>query len=138
MPVGIPAVDQVAYLVAQIANITAPAAKMEAFEAVLVAQNSTDDIARQFYAALPADNQNGFKGQMYAENGNSSVRAGRDHGAGFGDYMVHHEIRSDHAKLAAANYRAALLTAPTTTGSTTTTGTTTTGSTSTTGTSTTI
>lgn len=119
-PAATPAADRIAYLLAQMALITAPAAKMEAFEAVLVAQNSNQAIAKQFYDALPAVNQDGFKGELYVANGNSDVRGTVSHGFGFGDHMVFNELISDTSKQAAAHYRAALLATPATTTATTT------------------
>ncbi len=105
----IPHADAVAYALHFFHQLRTPADKINVFHTILSAVNSTGLIAKQFYDALPVENQNGFKGQMWKDNGSSSVRGGHDHRGGFGDYMVHHEIRSDLAKQAAANYCNALL-----------------------------
>ncbi len=106
--ISVPKADQVDYILNRFNKLRSPADKINVFHTILNAVNATDAIAKQFYDALPVEHQNGFKGQMWKDNGSSSVRSGVDHGGGFGDYMVHHEIRSDLAIRAAANYCNAL------------------------------
>lgn len=105
-------------------QIQSPVAKMQAFAAVQNAVNSTDAIVKEFYDALPAAEQEGFKLAMYnknqADTGNGSVRNGHDHGLGFGDYMVYHEIKTDLAKEGAIAYIAALQAAASSTATSTT------------------
>ncbi len=50
---AIPAADSVAYALGHFNLIQSPELKMDAFVTILTAVNSTDDIVRQFYNALP-------------------------------------------------------------------------------------
>jgi hypothetical protein len=97
-------------------EINSPAAKIEAFQVVLEASNSTDDIARQFYDTLPegdgtsAASKSSFRRHVWlGNNGGDSVYNGHDHGAGFGDHIVWHAIRGPLAQQAARNLHAALV-----------------------------
>lgn len=119
-PPVVPSGDIVNYLLGLFGGINSPAAKIEAFQTVLQASNSTDDIAKQFYDALPEGNgtlaasRSAFRQQIfYANNavvaGGSSVYNGHDHGAGFGDHIVYHAIRGPLAQQAVRNLHAALV-----------------------------
>ncbi len=92
--IPVPQNDVIAFALNHFNKIQYPVHQLEVFSAILGAVNSTDSIAKQFYDGLPIRIQNEFKRMLWMNNGCSSVRAGHDHGAGFGDYMVHHEIRS--------------------------------------------
>lgn len=101
------------YVVNEVFNrIASPAIKMQAFEAVLTAPNSTDAIARQFYDALPAGTDGvieaskaTFKHYIWLANGSSDE--GR--GIGYGEHMVSPaNIRHLRCQQAAHNLSAAL------------------------------
>jgi hypothetical protein len=111
---AIPLIDVQNYAMAQFNGIQTPAAKWEAFGAILNAHNSDDVIAAQYYAAMTPAMQEQFRGEMYRVNGGSVYPAppapgGHDHGYGFGDFMVapvNGQIRSAIAKQAACNLQA--------------------------------
>ncbi len=117
--IAVPAADIVNYTLNLFGQIQSPVSKMEAFQAVLGAVNSTDDIARQFYGALSDGTLGGpleasktaFREQIWIANG----RADDGHGAGYGDHMIAHAIRGPLAQQAAQNLRN-LLAATSTTG----------------------
>ncbi len=123
----VPAADMVTYARDRFNEIQSPVVKMEAYETVLRAVNSTDDIARTFYDALP-------EGTGIVEASKSAVRRfiweanGRNdagHGANYGNHMIATAPRGPTAQQAAQNLRTALAAAATTSTSTTTTSTTT-------------
>jgi hypothetical protein len=111
---GVPLPDVVAYTLNLFRGITSPVCKMEAFQAVLVATNSTEEIAKQFYEALP-DGTSGveaskaaFRAHIYAANHNND----EGHGIGFGEFIIYSpRVRSDLTSLAATNLTNALRTA---------------------------
>ena len=78
-----------------------PAAKMDAFASVLWANNTTADIAKQFYAALPSDMQDQFRFHIYEQNG----RNDEGHGFGFGHYVAENRILENLSIRAARHYR---------------------------------
>ncbi|GEM_PF-6249829 len=102
----IPGADLVNLARDQFNGIQTPAAKWEAFGIVLNADNSTVPIIKEFYNALTPEMKEEFKGEMYRQNGNSRFN-GVDHGIGFGEFMVHHQIRSPLAKSAVAHLQGA-------------------------------
>jgi hypothetical protein len=125
--IGVPPADVVDYTLGLFAQIVSPVAKMQAFEAVLGANNSTLEIARDFYerlsdgaltdAQLTAGtreaSKQSFRYQMWRDNAGagghgSSVYDGHDHGAGFGDHMIYHAIRSPLAQQAVRNVIASM------------------------------
>jgi hypothetical protein len=56
---------------------------------------------KSFYDSLPRNLQNAFKRQIWIENKWSSISAdGVDHGIGFGDYVVAHDISGNLARSA--------------------------------------
>lgn len=121
--VAVPAADVVNYTLTLFGQIQSPVAKMEAFGAVLGAINSTDDIARQFYGALPEGtigtlgaSRSSFREYAWIANG----RNDNGHGPGYGDHVVQHEIRTLLAQTAVQNLRNALATAASSTGTSTT------------------
>lgn len=99
--VSIPSSDPVQVALSAFKNIQSSVFKMKAFAFILSNRQLPCSIAKSFYDALPLALQNAFKGEMYAVNGYSSVYNGHDHGVGFGDFMVAHQIRSDVAREAA-------------------------------------
>lgn len=104
---AVPGDDIQNFVMGQFNGIQTPAAKWEALAVVLSACNSTDAIGQQYFTALAPEMQDQFKGEMYRVNGSSVFPAGgRDHGAGFGHYMVAHQIRSDVAIQSAQNLQA--------------------------------
>jgi hypothetical protein len=124
--VAVPDAAIVTYVLGLFGQIQSPVVKIEAFQAVLGAINSTDDIARQFYDALPEGtigvveaSRSSFRERVWISNGNSSTYGGHDHGAGFGDFIVYNAIRSPLAQTGAQGLRTALVAAATTTGATT-------------------
>jgi hypothetical protein len=98
----------IAYYKSLLVQIQSPLAKMQAFHRVLVATNSSNAIAFEFFNALPAPMQDAAKGHIYAANGNSSVFNGHDHMGGFGDYMVNNQIDHLVVRNGIAAYVAAL------------------------------
>jgi hypothetical protein len=78
--------------------ITDPAAQMEAFQIVLQADNSTDDIGRQFYNQLSPEMQRQFREQIWIANNRHDAGMG----AAYGDLVVAHFIRSSLGQQAAA------------------------------------
>lgn len=106
-------------------QIQSPVSKMEAFQAVLVAQNSTDDIARLFYNVLPegtitagrADlgaTKQCFKEYIWRANARGPHEPGFDNGLGanYGDHMIATAIRGPLPKQAAQNLLNAIAAAP--------------------------
>lgn len=86
------------------AGIQSPLERLVAFQAVLSSQNCDQATGKRFYDALPADQQQAFRGEIYAQNGNSD--RGPDgilHGIGYGEYMANNHIRSLFALQAAQN-----------------------------------
>jgi hypothetical protein len=124
--VPVPDATIVNYVLGLFGQIQSPVVKIEAFRAVLGAMNSTDDIARQFYDALPEGtigtleaSRSSFREQVWIANGRSSVDgSGHDHGSGYGDFVVYHAIRTPLAQAGAQNLRNALAAAAPTTGAT--------------------
>jgi hypothetical protein len=96
----VPSRIEVEVALEEFSEIRSPLYKAKAFHRVITATNSTDEIAKLFYDALPQDLQNEFKSLAYGVNG-SSIMDGHDHREGFGDYVVHHRIRSNVARTAA-------------------------------------
>ncbi len=84
-------------------QIQGPFYKAKAFERAIIAQNSTDDAARQFYNALPDQLQRDFREQIYIANG----RNDNNHGIGFGEHIVATEIRGVLARTAAEHLKIA-------------------------------
>jgi hypothetical protein len=105
---GVPAADVVAYAKNLFGQIHSPVVKLQALAQLQAAVNSTDAIVKEFFDTLPAALQDDIKGSMYVANGNTSVFNGHDHMGGFGDHMVHNEIRSDVAKLGITQHIARL------------------------------
>lgn len=116
---AVPSADVVAYALDCFNRIQAPAAKMEAFQAVLAAANSTDGIATQFYGALDAAQQTAFRSEIWVANGRSSIDAtGVNRSVGFGEHIVATDIRGALAQQAIRNVIANLAAATSTTAST--------------------
>lgn len=124
----VPAADMVTYALDRFNEIQSHAVRMEAFETVLRAVNSTDDIARTFYNALPEGtgiveaSKSAFRRYIWEANGRNDA----GHGANYGDHIIATAPRGPLALQAAQNLRTALAAAATTTSSTTTTSTSTT------------
>ncbi len=126
VPIG----DVVDYTLAQFRLIESPFYKVKAFEAILRATNSSDNIARSFYDALPEGtlshteleagrreaSKTSFRYQAWLENGDpaihprigSSVYETVDHGANFGQYIIDRAIRDPLAKRAAHSLKESL------------------------------
>ncbi len=125
----VPAADMVAYALARFQEIQSPVVKMEAFETVLSAVNSTDDIARQFYQALPDGTPGAVEASKSALRYHIWLANGRNdegQGANFGHHIITTAIRTRPLTMQASqNLRAALGAAATTTSGTTSSSTTT-------------
>jgi hypothetical protein len=104
----VPAADVVVYAKNLFGQIHAPVVKLQALAQLQAAVNGTDPIVKEFFDALSPALQDDIKGSIYAANGNTSVFNGHDHMGGFGDHMVHNEIRSNVAKLGITQHIARL------------------------------
>jgi hypothetical protein len=71
--------------------------KAAAFEHVLIAANSTDDIVRKFYGELPDPIQTSFRKAIWLKNNKND----RGYGLGFGEHIIATNIRGDLAQRAA-------------------------------------
>lgn len=80
-------------------QIQRPHIKIDAFDWVLSAHNSTDEIAMQFYNALPEDLKRKFREAIYIANG----RNDENHGIGFGEHIIATNIRGALSRQAAGN-----------------------------------
>jgi hypothetical protein len=96
-----PSESVIDYALNSFSLIQNPAVKMDAFASVLWANNTTDDIAKQFYDALPTDMQNGFKFHIYVQNNSDD----EGHGFEFGDHVVENRILENLSIQAARSYR---------------------------------
>ena len=113
--VGAPAQDVIENAKAQFVLIQDKKASIEAFNVVMKGANSTNEIVKQFYDILPVEHQNELKGHMHAANDSQDD----GHGFGYGEYIVHNQIRSTVARQAVENYIKALAPVVTTTSTTT-------------------
>ena len=80
-------------------QIQRPHIKIDAFNWVLSVNNSTDEIAMQFYNALPEDLKRKFREAIYIANG----RNDENHGIGFGEHIIATNIRGALSRQAASN-----------------------------------
>ncbi len=123
---AVPSNELVDTAVTLFTGIQSPVNKMEAFLAVLNANNSTDEIAKRFYDALPEGNvgqpgidnvqasKSGFRRQLWASHGSDDGR-----GLGFGDHIIATDPRGALAKTAALALKNALEAAVSTSAATT-------------------
>ncbi len=100
-PVVVPGDDVVAYVLDCFNHIHDVEPKMQAFQAILTAPNSTDVHARQFYDALNETAQTAFRAQIYTANGNSDVDTdGVSYGIHFGEHIIDRDIKGPLAQQA--------------------------------------
>jgi hypothetical protein len=78
-------------------QIQNPRMKIDAFNWILSANNSTDNIAKQFYDELSEDLQREFRERIYVANG----RNDENHGIGFGEHIIATNIRGALSRQAA-------------------------------------
>jgi hypothetical protein len=96
-----PSIDVVNYALKQFRQIQDSAAKMEVFAAVLWANNVWEDIAKEFYSALPNDMQDRLRFHIYEKNN----RNDEDRGLNFGHHVVENRILDGLTISAARSYR---------------------------------
>jgi hypothetical protein len=133
---AVPAADVVAYTLGLFGQISTPAAKIEALQTVFGAINSTDDIAKQFYNALPEGaltedqlNNNereatrkSLRREIWEANGRVTTWGTHAYNLNFGDHIINNVTRGPLVQQALHNLRNRLAASGSSTTGTSTTG----------------